>query len=87
MDGFGFDQVLVIKDEHNPVGDRGNLVDQGGQDGLGRRRLRGLECAQRSFPDDANRALLGCRFLSALNGLQGRDEVGQNTDGVIIAFV
>ena len=51
MDGPGFNQVVIVEDEDNPVADGSNLVDQGGQDDLGRRRLRGLKRAQCSFPE------------------------------------
>ena len=49
--GLGFDQVIVIEDEDDPVGEGGYLVDQRGQDGLGRWGLRGLEHAQCSASD------------------------------------
>jgi hypothetical protein len=46
VNGFGFDQVIIVKDKDNPAGDGGDLVGQDGQDGPGRRRLRGRKGAQ-----------------------------------------
>ena len=46
-----FNEVVIVEGEDNPVGEGGKLVDQGSQDGLVRRRLRGLKCIQRSFSD------------------------------------
>ena len=75
MDGLGFDQVVVIEDEDNPVGDGSDLVDQRGQDDLDRRWLRGLERAQHAF------------FDIGLNRLQGGDEVGQEADRVVVTLI
>ena len=47
---WSLDQVIVVEDEDDPVGDGGDLVDQGGQDGLGRRRLRGSEARSTRLP-------------------------------------
>ena len=87
MDGLGSNQVVVIEDEDNPVGDGGNLVDQRGQDSLDRWRLGGLKCAQRSLPDATNRFLLGGRLPLGLNGPQGSEHVGQEADGIVVALV
>ncbi len=73
-----FYDVVVVEDEDNSVGDGGNLVDQRGQDGLGRRRLRRLEHAQRSFPDSGF-----CSF----GPVQGGDKVSQETCQVVVAFI
>jgi hypothetical protein len=75
VDGLGFNEVVIIKDKDNPIGQGGNLVDQGSQDSLGRWRLRGFECAQRAFSD------------VGFNGLQGRDQVSQKADQVVVALV
>ena len=100
MDRLGFDQVIVIEDEDDPVGEGGDLVDQRGQDGLGRRRLRGLKRAQRSFPDVADRFLSGLdpslrqdspssRTFRPRSGKrpQGSDHVGQEAGRVVVALV
>lgn len=82
MDGLGLNEVIVVEDENNPIGGGSNLVDQRGQDGLGRRwlRLRSVKQAQYSFPDVAG------RFLPVLNYLQGSDEIGQKARQIVIAL-
>ena len=51
--------MVVIDNEDSPVGDGGNLVNQGGQDSLGWWRLRGPKRTQRSVPDVVGRFLPG----------------------------
>ena len=75
MDGLGFDEMIVIKDEDNPVGEGGNLVEQGGQNRFDVDRARGLQRGQCSFPN------------IAFNGLQGGDKVGQEAGQVVVPFV
>ena len=36
VDGASFNEVIVVEDEDNPVGDGGDLVEQGGQKSLDR---------------------------------------------------
>ena len=43
---FGINQVVVIKDEGEMVREGGDFIEQGCQNRLGLRRLRGLECSQ-----------------------------------------
>jgi len=40
----------IVEHEQHPVWDSGDLIDQRDQDGLGQRRLLGLEYAQRALP-------------------------------------
>ena len=61
MDRLCLNEVIVVEDDDKLVGDDSDLVDQNGQDVLGRRRLSGLKRAQHAFPDGAG------RFLSDLN--------------------
>ena len=46
MNGLCFDQMIIIQDEDNFLGNGSQIVDQGDQNGVGRWRLRGLEHAQ-----------------------------------------
>ena len=41
VDWLGFDQMVVVEDKDDPVGEGGYLVDQRSQDGLSRWRLQG----------------------------------------------
>jgi|GEM_PF-6303839 len=69
------DQMIVVEDEDNRVGECGKLVDQSSEDGFGRRRLGALECTQHTFPD------------VGLNGLQSSDQVGQEAGQIVVALV
>ncbi len=80
MDGLGFDQVVIVEDEDNPIGEGGDLVEQRRQDGLGR-WLRGLKYTQRPFSDVAG------RFLPGFNCPQGSDEIGQEANRIVVALV
>ena len=53
VDRQSFDEMVIVQDEDDPLGENGNLVDQGSQDSLDRRRprLRSVECTQRTFSD------------------------------------
>ncbi|MGD8792173.1 MAG: hypothetical protein PVF47_06435 [Anaerolineae bacterium] len=75
VDRLGVDQVVVVEDEDDRAGNGGQVVDQGDEDSFRRRRLGGLEDAQRPFPH------LG------LDRLQGHDQVGQEAGQVIVALV
>ncbi|MEJ2734482.1 MAG: hypothetical protein P8189_13115 [Anaerolineae bacterium] len=56
--------MIVIEDQDDLVGEVGYVVDQRGEDGLGRWWLGGLQCAQHTLP------------YVGLNGPQGSDKVG-----------
>ena len=78
MDWLSFNEMIIIKDEDNLVRNGGNLVDQWGQDDLGRWRLRRLEHCQCPCSE-------GC--LQSLDLVQGCDEVCQETNWVVVAFI
>src|SRR5690349_14740205 len=72
----GIDEVVVVQDEDEWVGDAGgDIVEHGGENRLGRRRLRGLERAHHPFAK------------SGRDGLQRGDEVRQKAGGVVVPRV
>jgi hypothetical protein len=71
----GIQQVVVVKHQDRRLRQRGDLVEQHRQEGINRWRLRGL---MRPHHPRANRRR---------NCLQRRDQVGEKTAGVAIAFV
>ena len=70
-----FDEVVVVEDEDEVVGDGGDVVEQGGEHCFGGWGLRGLEQAQDGVPHFGR------------DGLQGGDEVGEEAGGVVVVFV
>jgi hypothetical protein len=51
VDWLDCNEMMVVEDEHNAAGKSGDLVDQGSEDRLSRRRLRALKRTQRTFSD------------------------------------
>jgi hypothetical protein len=75
VDRSGINDVVVVEDEDEIVRGGGDFVEQGRQDRLGRRRLRGLERTQHPFPDIRR------------DRLQSGDEVSQEACGVVISLI
>ena len=72
---FGINQVVVVEDEDEIIGNGCDFIEQGCQNHFGWRRLRGLEHRQQP-----------CAHIR-LNRLHGSDEVRQEACGVVIPFV
>ena len=72
VDRFGIDRVVVVEDEDEIVREGGDLVEQGRQDRVGRRWLRGLERTQHPRADLRR------------DRLQRGDEIGQEARGVVV---
>ncbi len=72
----GVEDVVVVENEDQIAGDGGDVVEEGRQGRFGRwRGLWRLEHGQYPVPDPGRHCL------------QGRDQVGQETAGVAVAFV
>src|SRR3990172_9273624 len=82
---FGINNVIVVKDKDEVVGDGSDFIDQGCQNRFDWRwlRLRSVEHTQHSF------SKFGCNsFDFALdNRLQSSDEINQKVCRVVIPFV
>ena len=74
IDRRGLDHVVIVKHEHD-IAQRDEIIQQGRQQHVHGRRLRGLKRPQRDFSNLWR------------NRLQGRDEINEKTRRVIIAFV
>ena len=76
VDGRGAHQVVVVQHQQARLGQGGQVVDQAGEDGLGRRRgRRGVQPGQR-------RAATG-----GGDRLEGGDQVAENLVSVLVALV
>jgi len=75
MDLLGFDDVIVVKDQDQIVGEFGDLVQQADD--------RGVSTAQLGGGDD----LLGLVAHILLDGLDGGDEVGPKAGGIVVPLV
>jgi hypothetical protein len=71
----GIDHVVIVEDEGHMVGKFGCFIKQDGQGRFDVGSFRRLQCGRQSSTN------LG------VNRLQGGDEVGQEADQVVIAFV
>jgi hypothetical protein len=75
VDGLGRDDVIVVEHQRERLFNLAQFIDQAGQDGLGRRRLRGKQQGK-------------CGFAEArLERLQRSDEVSQKACGIIVVVV
>ncbi len=72
---LGIDDVVVVKDQNEPVREAGDFIEQSSQNNVVRRWPRGLERAHHPFSDFRR------------NRLQGGDQVKQKARGIVIPVV
>jgi hypothetical protein len=78
VNGFRFDQMVIIQNKDDFLGDGSQIVDQGDQNGVGGWRLRGLEHVQGPLADFS---------VNLLDLVKRCDEVDQESHRIVIIFI